>query len=133
MKITEENRDILTVDDNEYYLVQWISADFARSAGIVTECNTNYNIKLNCILCDNRVFNLIIKENCFSITTYEMFRDSLVAMRRMLLSTTGIPEIKTNKIAIPKIIYHDVDWDIAKFIIKDVFKDTNVEILICSK
>ena len=132
MKIIEENRDILTVDDSEYYLVQFISADFAKSTGIIKEYN-KYNTKLNCILCDNRVFNLIIKKNYYQKPTYESIKELFINMKKMLLDKDHMYEIKTNKIAIPNYSLYKLDWNKVQLIIEDVFKDTNVEILICNK
>lgn len=153
MKIIEENIDLITVDDKEYYLVQCITADFASSTGIGMYFDKKYNIdtkklleekygdkvidtypKLTCILCDNRVFNLIIKKNYYHKATYESVKTALVDMKKILLNENIISEIKTNKIAMPKIGcgLDGLEWYRVKRIIEDVFDDTNVEILVCN-
>ena len=148
MKITEENRDLSSIDANEYYLVQCITADFAKSTGMIIEFDRKDNIKSltekesnkiirnypneSCILYDNRVFNLITKSNYNKKATYESIKDSLINMRKIIFSNINI--INKNKIAMPKIGCDSdrLDWEKVKPIIKDVFGDTNLEILICN-
>ena len=148
MEIKEEYMDLLSVDDNEYYLVQCISADFATVTGIILPSDKKYNYydlrsklketfgdnlvknypKLNCILCDNRVFNLIVKKNNRQNQTYESVEDSLIEMKKLLLKC---PLIKTNKIAISNQGLDTLDWEKIKLLIEKVFQDTNAEFLIC--
>jgi len=147
MIIKEENRDLSTVNSDEYYLVQYMSADFAMATGVLVHINEYHNTKkalkdiygdtiitkfpdMNCILYDNKIFNLIIKANQKQRITSEMVEKSLRSMKRILLDIDI--DIKTNKIAIPKNGITELDWNIIKPIIEKVFQDTNVEILICS-
>ena len=129
MKITEEDRDIITIDDNEYYIIQFISSEFAMASGLPLS-DKNYN----CILYNNKVFNLIIKKSYYQKAKYDAIRYSLLELKKMLLKESMSMRIKTNKIAINKtdIMLDKLDWDKLRSIIKDIFKDTNIEILICN-
>jgi hypothetical protein len=149
MILREEKRDLFSVDDNEYYLVQCISADFAMAAGIAVQFNDKYNLKnllkdkfndyiyntypeTRVILCNNKVFNLITKLNHYEKPTYKSLEKCLYEMKKMLLN----PEygINKNKIAMPRIGcgLDRLKWDKVKMIIEKVFQDTNVEILVCN-
>lgn len=148
MIIKEEKRDLFTVED-DYYLVQCISADFAMAAGIAVEFNEKYNIKTlitqrygktfetypyECvILVNNKVFNLITKKNYYQKPTYEQLKDCLKEMKKILVSEKYTDTIDKNKVAMPRIGcgLDGLDWDKVKEMIIDVFKDTNLEILVC--
>ena len=126
MIMREENRDLSSVDENEYYLVQFVSAEFIMAVSIMESNNKKYS---GCFLCDDRVFDLIIKSNRYQDTTYESLEKAFKSMKKLMLSTKTI---KTNKIAIPKDDL-GLDWNNIKSIIEKVFQDTNIEILICYK
>jgi hypothetical protein len=151
MEIIEETRDLFSVNEDEYYLVQCISGDFATSTGINVQFDEKYNLKnkikekygnniiknypnTNVIFCDNKIFNLIIKKNYYQKPTYDSLRSALVEMKKILLSEEYFDLIKTNKIAMNRIGCEsdELDWDKVKDIIIDIFKDTNVEILVCN-
>lgn len=141
----EEKRDLFTVPE-EYYLAHCISADFGMGKGIVIEFNKRFDMKrklqktypdyLNqwthkkmigdCIQQD-RVFNLITKERYYQKPTYKSLTIALKEMKDLC------NEIHVVKIAMP-IIGCGLDrlqWDKVSEIIKDIFKDTNIEILVC--
>lgn len=151
MILIEENRDLATVDTDEYYLAHCISYDFAKVTGVSVELDEHHNIKnrikerygddfitrypnMNCILSDNKVFNLIIKTDYNLEDKYRFLEESLYSMRKILLDKDNVYIIKTNKIAISKKEYslYELDWDRVKNIITKVFQDTNVEFLVCS-
>ena len=143
----EEVRDLFTVPE-EYYLAHCISADFGMGKGIVVEFNKRFNMKRKlqskypdyvnewhrnkyigrCIF-ESGVFNLVTKERYFHKPTYESMWEALWDMRT---------ECKLNnitKIAMP-IIGCGLDrlqWDKVSEIIKDIFKDTDIEILVCKQ
>lgn len=145
MVYKEEIRDLFTVPE-EYYLAHCISADFGMGKGIVVEFNKNFDMKrklqktypdyLNqwthtkmigdCIQQD-RVFNLITKERYYQKPTYKSLTVALKEMKELC------NEIHVTKIAMP-IIGCGLDrlqWDKVSEIIKEVFKNTDIEILVC--
>lgn len=143
----EEVRDLFTVPE-EYYLAHCISADFGMGKGIVIEFNKRFDMKrklqskypdyinewhrrkwsFNCIL-EDRVFNLITKERYFQKPTYDSLYGALNLMK-FISTQKGI-----TKIAMP-IIGCGLDrlqWDRVSEIIKEIFDDTDIEILVCKQ
>ena len=147
MIIKEEKRDLFSVDDNEYYFVQCISADYAMGAGIAVEFNKRFDIKNvmrekpenvisspnnNCLLVNDKVFNLVTKDKYFQKPTYDSLKKALMNMKILMLNH---PELmKTNKVAMPRIGcgLDKLNWNKVKPIIEEVFGDTNIEILVCN-
>lgn len=140
MTIHEEQRDLFTVPQG-YYLAHCISADFALGAGIAKKFDEVYNMKYKlfknyddnfefdggeALLIDN-VFNLVTKLQCYNKPTYDTLREALEAMR------TQMEYLDITKLAMPKIGcgLDRLQWDKVYDIICDVFKDTDVDILIC--
>ena len=139
MTITIENRDVFTVPQG-YYLAHCISADFALGAGIAKTFDEVYNMRFKlfreydcyeyeggeALLIDN-VFNLVTKPQCYNKPTYDTLREALEAMR------TQMEYLDITKLAMPKIGcgLDRLQWDKVYDIICDVFKDTDVDILIC--
>lgn len=154
----EETRDLFSVPDS-YYLAHCISADFALGAGIATEFNKRfdmrkkpteyafsclgqsnfeqmyihtqqakciYGLQNGCVLID-RVFNLITKKRFYHKPTYESINHAL-NMMRLICEDNNI-----NKIAMPLIGcgLDNLRWSEVSKIVKDVFQDTDVEILVC--
>ena len=143
----EEIRDLFTVPE-EYYLAHCISADFGMGKGIVIEFNKRFDMKRklqskypdyvnkwhhnnwcgDCIL-EGRVLNLITKERYFHKPTYESLKTALLVCHLECIYND------ITKIAMP-IIGCGLDrlqWDKVSEIIKDVFKDTDIEILVCKQ
>lgn len=147
MTYKEEIRDLFTVP-KEYYLAHCISADFGMGKGIVIEFNKRFDMKRklqskypdyvnewhhnnwcgDCIL-DGRVLNLITKERYFHKPTYDSLKSALLAC----WSECFHNDIK--KIAMPTIGcgLDRLQWDKVSEIIKDIFKDTDIEILVCKQ
>lgn len=145
MTYKEDMRDLFSVSD-DYYLVHCISADFGMGKGIVVEFNKRFDMKRklqnkypdyinqwshnnwrgDCIL-EDRVLNLITKERYFHKPTYESIKSALLVCR-LECNTNNI-----TKIAMPLIGcgLDRLQWDKVSEIIKDVFKDTDIEILVC--
>lgn len=139
MIITIENRDLFTVPQG-YYLAHCISADFALGAGIAKTFDEVYNMRYklfrefdeyeyeggDALLIDN-VFNLVTKPKCYHKPRYEAVREALETMKGIMVMNA------TTKLAMPKIAsgLDRLEWDEVYEIIYDVFRDTNVEILIC--
>lgn len=139
MTIHEEQRDLFTVPQG-YYLAHCISADFALGAGIAKKFDEVYNMKFklfknydgyeyecgDCLVVDN-VFNLVTKPKCYHKPTYESLKEALEAMKEYVLY------FNIDKIAMPHIAsgLDRLQWDQVLEIIKEVFEDTDVDILIC--
>jgi hypothetical protein len=139
MTIHEEQRDLFTVPQG-YYLAHCISADFALGAGIAKKFDEVYNMKFklfknydgyeyecgDCLVVDN-VFNLVTKPKCYHKPTYESLKEALKAMKEYVLY------FDIDKIAMPHIAsgLDRLQWDQVLEIIKEVFEDTDVNILIC--
>lgn len=140
----EEVRDLFSVPE-DYYLAHCISADFGMGKGIVVEFNKRFNIKNKLqtkypnfvndyhhykyggmALIEGRVINLITKERYWEKPTYETLRNALnIAKIRLPL--------ECKKIAMPVIGcgLDRLEWSKVSDIIKDVFSDTDIEILVC--
>lgn len=147
MTYKEEIRDLFTVPE-EYYLAHCISADFGMGKGIVIEFNKRFDMKRklqskypdyvnewrhnnwcgDCIL-EGRVLNLITKERYFHKPTYESLKSALLVCHSECIWND------ITKIAMP-IIGCGLDrlqWDKVSEIIKDVFENTDIEILVCKQ
>ena len=147
MIYNEEYRDLFSVSE-DYYLAHCISADFGMGAGIAIQFNKRFNMKNkliknyptyidkfridgahgDCILQD-KVFNLITKERYWDKPTYTLLFEALQQMYK-LCDMSGI-----KKVAMPTIGagLDKLDWDKVSTLIKDVFKDTDIEILVCRR
>ena len=139
MTITTEKRDLFTVPQG-YYLAHCISADFALGAGIAKTFDEVYNMRFKlfreypdyefeggqALMIDN-VFNLVTKEKCFHKPTYESVQEALEDMRELVWA------FNITKLAMPKIAsgLDRLNWSQVYEIICKVFKDVNIEILIC--
>lgn len=146
MQYKEEIRDLFSVSE-DYYLAHCISADFGMGKGIAIEFNKNFDMKRKLtdkypdyinnyrsnqlggtVLIEGRVINLITKEQYWQKPTYDTLQAALNAAKSQLP-----PDCK--KIAMP-IIGCGLDrlqWNKVSEIIKDVFKDTDIDILVCRK
>lgn len=139
MTITIEQKDLFTMPQG-YYLAHCISADFTLGAGIAKVFDEVYNMRFklfrhypdyeytcgDALLVDN-VFNLVTKKKCWHKPTYEDLRESLEMMRDQL------EFIDATKLAIPMLGcgLDKLQWVQVEHIIKDVFSDTNVDIVVC--
>lgn len=130
------------VDDERYCFAHCISADFALGAGIAVEFNKRFDCKNKLrkyfgdykfpkppymALTTGRVFNLVTKEKYWQKPTLESIGIALSHMRDLMIINGD------KKVAMPKIGcgLDGKNWiDVSK-IIKDVFKDTDIEILVC--
>lgn len=114
-----------------------ISADFNTGKGIVVEFDKRFGIKENFVndyhqynwgglaLIEGRVINLITKERYWHKPTYQTMREALNTAR------IRIPT-ECRKIAIPVIGcgLDRLEWNKVSEIIKEVFADTDIEILV---
>ena len=144
MRYKEEYRDLFSVPE-DYYLAHCISADFGMGKGIAVEFNYRFDMKNKLkskypnflsdyqkyhyggmALIEDRVINLITKERYWQKPTYETLRNALKVAR------FRIPH-DCKKIAMPAIGtgLDRLSWNRVSEIIKDVFDDTDIEILVC--
>lgn len=143
----EEHKDLFSVPE-DYYLAHCISADFGMGKGIVVEFNKRFDMKRklqkiypdyinqwhrnkmigDCIQQD-KVFNLITKERYCMKPTYDSLKVALLEMKDLC------NEIHVTKLAMPVIGcgLDRLEWSKVSEIIKDIFKDTNIEILVCKR
>lgn len=150
MVYKEEYRDLFSVP-NDYYLAHCISADFKLGAGIAVQFNKKYNcrdrlfdlfpglctpywdklqdrFKGICVVTDP-VYNLITKRNYWDKPTLLTMRNALNWMKE----DCEIRGIK--KIAMPMIGcgLDRLKWEDVSKIIKEVFEDVDIEILVCKR
>ena len=141
MTITFENKDLFTMKQG-YYLAHCISADFALGAGIAKAFDSVYNMRFklfrhypdyeyhcgDALLIDN-VFNLVTKRKCWHKPTYESIKQSLYWMKRVCEANT------IKKVAMPVIGcgLDRLQWNKVSSIIKEIFNDTDIEILVCKQ
>lgn len=147
MTYKEEVRDLFSVPD-DYYLAQCISADFGMGAGIAVEFNKRFDMKNRliskytdflrywddpseeckgtCVL-EGNVFNLITKRNYWHKPTYGTLGKSLEAMKTLVINN-GV-----NKVAMPTIGsgLDKLNWDKVSGLMRNIFCDVDVEILVC--
>lgn len=136
MLYREENGNLFDAPQG-YCLAHCIAGDFGMGAGIATQFNEKFDMKnrlINlfgevhspfCIQVDN-VFNLITKDVSYSKPTYDSLLQALIQMRDTMI-TNG-----NKKLAIPQIGcgLDGLKWDIVRAIIKDVFQETDIEIIV---
>jgi len=135
MILKEEKRNLFEVD-KKYYLAHCISEDCAMGAGIAVEFQNKFKLRNKLLQCDpeypmciqiGRVYNLITKAKYWNKPTYSSLEGAVLMMRELALDK----EIKF--IAMPKIGcgLDRLQWGKTREIIQEVFKDTDIEILIC--
>ena len=137
----EEVRDLFTVPQG-YMLAHCISGDFNLGGGIAKQFCEYYNMREKLIseyieatdevgeaLFIENVYNLVTKGKVYEHPTYDNLRKALIDMRDMMVERQQL------KLAMPKIGcgLDGLDWNIVRAIIKEVFEDIDIEILICVK
>lgn len=144
MNFKEETRDLFAVPQG-YYLAHCISGDYSLGAGIAAQFVDVYNMRYKlhrnypipdgekfanvgeALLVDN-VFNLVTKSRVYFKPTYDDLYDSLVDMKEQC------ENLDITKLAMPRIGcgLDGLSWDTVEKIIKEIFGNTNMEILICT-
>lgn len=124
------------------YYAHCISRDYALGAGIAVEFNKRYNmreallklakdspktLKEKCIEIDN-VFNLITKEKYWQKPTYKSLEDSLIEMREKISKNGNIKRLVMPKIGCG---LDRLSWEKVEPMIKEIFKNLDIEIIIC--
>ena len=144
MTIKEIHKDLFLMP-YKYKLFHCISADFALGAGIAKQFCNLYNTRtdllkmykdkqykdeiVGSILVTDNVINLVTKRMCYQKPTYESLKKSLEDMKKYCIDKN------IKDIAMPKIGcgLDKLEWSKVKSIIFDVFKDTDINIVVCIK
>lgn len=118
-------------------LAHCVSSDFKMGAGIAKEFKKRFGpIKskvdigsvyvLNDVNLEFYVYYLVTKELYFHKPTYKALRTSLQNLREELIrnedKTVGMPRIGCG--------LDKLDWDVVRDMIKEVFRDTNITVII---
>ena len=138
----EEKKYNLFCVGKDYALVHCISSDYALGAGIAVDFQRRFHLKdklkengsgtyPDCIYIShalNNIFNLVTKKKYWNKPTYESLEQSLQLMKAIVV------ENQIKKIAMPKIGcgLDRLQWPKVREIIKNLFQDTDCEILVCS-
>lgn len=144
MTIIEKQMDLFDVS-NDYILVHCISSDFALGAGIAKQftkrgvkkyLQTHFNFTWNgngyCIASPienyRGVFNLVTKKSYYDKPTYKTLEQSLIDMKNKIQKLNG-----NVRLAMPRIGcgLDKLEWEKVKEILKEVFYDTDISILVC--
>lgn len=145
MTYDEQYRDLFSVSD-DFYLAHCISADLAMGKGIAVQFNRIFNMRNRlfsqfgthfvtewdsgnhgfCIR-EDRVFNLITKRNYWDKPTYENLESALIEMKEQMKF------LNYKNLAMPKIGcgLDGLEWYKVSNMITDIFKNEDVNILIC--
>jgi len=138
MNYKEVQMDLFDVPD-EYYLAHCISSDCTLGSGIAVEFQKRYKLRgqllsmpeekrafPKCIKI-GRVFNLITKERGIGKPTYESLEMSLALLKNQIV------EENIKHLAIPKIGcgLDRLNWDIVRQMVKKIFIDVDIDIIMC--
>ena len=150
MRYLEIVSDLFNVDPS-YHLAHCISADFALGAGIAVQFDKRFDMKdklkrfypnymsyynaqaskgiLGSCIIEGRVLNLVTKRNYWNKPTYKSLEDALRDMKGICKTH------KIRKIAMPLIGcgLDRLEWYKVSEIIKKVFSDADIEILVCKR
>lgn len=124
------------------YYAHCISRDYALGAGIAVEFDKRYDMRNRllklaeektetldekCIEVEN-VFNLITKEKYWQKPSYKSLKESLLEMKEKLSKNKNI-----KKLVIPKIGcgLDRLSWDKVEPMVQEIFKDLDIEIVVC--
>ena len=124
------------------YYAHCISRDYALGAGIAVEFDKRYDMRnrllklaeekpetLNekCIEVEN-VFNLITKAKCWEIPSYKSLEEALLEMREKIYKNGNIKRLVMPKIGCG---LDRLSWDKVEPMIQEIFKDLDIEIVVC--
>ena len=137
MKLEEKKMNLFEVDE-KYYLAHCISADYKLGAGIAVAFQKKFSLRNkleskgtgifpDCIQI-GKVFNLVTKSKYYGKPTYQTLEQSLILLKDLI----EVRDIKF--LAMPKVGcgLDRLSWGKVREIIQDIFKDTDIEILVCS-
>ncbi len=139
MNFKEIKIDLFTLPE-DYYLAHCISSDAKMSAGIAVEFRKRFKLKSlqdkanlqpleigSCYIV-GRSLNLVTKSKYWHKPTYETITQALISMKIRCL------EEEITKLAMPQIGcgLDKLQWGKVREIIKEVFSDTKVNIVVCT-
>lgn len=124
------------------YYAHCISRDYALGAGIAVEFDKRYDMRNRllklaeekpetldekCIEVEN-VFNLITKEKYWQKPSYKSLEESLLEMKEKLSKNKNI-----KKLVMPKIGcgLDRLSWGKVEPMVQEIFKDLDIEIVVC--
>ena len=139
MKFEEKKMNLFEVP-KEYHLAHCISSDCAMGAGIAVEFQKRFRLKSYLLslpeeqrkhptsVYASEVFNLITKKYYYNKPTLESLTEAIKVMKNQAVL------LDIHKIAMPKIGcgLDRLNWCQVREVIKEIFKDTDIEILVCS-
>ena len=140
----EEKMNLMDVPQG-WWIAHCISGDFALGAGVAKQITEAFNMRaalrsmwgedsamsgqwsVPCCLPVGNVFNLVTKERYFHKPTLDSLRTALEEMARYA------ENMRVAKIAMPKIGcgLDKLSWDDVAPMIRDIFEDTDIEIMVC--
>lgn len=133
----EEKKNLLEVQQG-YWIAHCISGDFALGAGVAKQIDEVFNEREalkamwdeeseNCVLPCGNVLNLVTKKKYWHKPTLESLREALSDLKLL------VQEDKIKKIAMPKIGcgLDRLSWDDVSPMIQEIFKDLDIEIMVC--
>lgn len=129
-------------NQKDCYYAHCISRDYALGAGIAVEFDKRYDMRNRllklaeekpetldekCIEVEN-VFNLITKEKYWEKPSYNSLEESLLEMKEKLSKNKNI-----KKLVMPKIGcgLDRLSWDKVEPMVQEIFKDLDIEIVVC--
>jgi len=138
MEYKEEHKDLFSVDFKKYTPAHCISSDCKMGAGIAVPMKKKFKLsglediepifrKSPICIFHNGVYNLITKEKYWHKPTYRSIEAALTNMR------IHAEQNNIKHIVMPKIGsgLDNLSWPRVKEIIKEIFENTNIEILVC--
>lgn len=140
MTYKEEQRNIFTLNPEDYTFVHCISADFALGRGIALEMQRHFktrdmilqnakpfSIPVGHCIYTKPVLSMITKGRAQSLPTYETMYGALFHLRK------AVDQLGIEAIAMPLIGcgLDKLKWPIVRALIKDIFDDCDIEILVC--
>lgn len=145
MQYQEIEQNLFECKKEEYLYAHCISLDLALGAGIAKQINYKYNMRSQlfafkkqypvyfekfaygfCIIIDG-VANLITKNKCYDKPTMKTLEESLISLKKYIVKNN------IKKLAMPKIGcgLDRLNWEDVSLLIKNIFNDLDIEIIIC--
>lgn len=145
MTLEEKNINLFDLENQGYLFAHCISLDLALGAGIAKVFRDKYDMKNKlievkknnpqyfqkfsygfCITIDNTA-NLITKERYFNKPTMKSLEQSLISLKKYIIKNNIM------KLAMPKIGcgLDKLSWFEVSNLIRKIFSDLNLEIIIC--
>lgn len=124
-----------------FYYLHCVSRDFALGLGIAKSFRNKFNLTkevltkgiiFNNLSLTSNVFNLITKSKYWQKPTYDSLRNALISVKKTIFALNG-NNTKDIQLIMPKIGcgLDKLMWKNVKNIIKEVFDDTELDIVIC--